>query len=62
MHALLNDGLDKVLCRMRESLIFATLYEVSIIFWKRKFYKCKESIKIDTKPYKWKKKKKKKTP
>ena len=30
MHALLNDRLDKVLCRTFKSLIFATLYEVSI--------------------------------
>ena len=33
-HALLNDGLDKILCRMYKSLIFATLSKVSIIFGK----------------------------
>ena len=41
---LLNYGLDKVLCRMRESLIFAT----------KKFYKYKGTIKFHTKFYKWK--------
>ena len=42
MHALLNDGLDKVLCKMRKSLIFATLYEVSIIFGKDRFINAKK--------------------
>ena len=41
-HVLLNYGLDKVLCRMRESLIFAT----------KKFYKYKGTIKFHTKFYK----------
>ena len=36
-HALLNYGLEKVLCRIRKSLIFAKLYEVSIIFRKESF-------------------------
>ena len=34
---LLNNDLDKVLYRMRESLIFAKLNEVSIIFEKESF-------------------------
>ena len=42
MHALLNDGLDKVLCKMRKSLIFATLYEVSIIFGKDRLINAKK--------------------
>ena len=42
MHALLNDGLDKVLCKMRKSLIFATLYEVSIILGKDRFINAKK--------------------
>ena len=37
---------------MSESIIFATLNEISIIF-DRKFYKCKGSIKLHTKSYKW---------
>ena len=37
MHALLNDGLDKVLYKMHLSLIFATLYELIIIFRKESF-------------------------
>ena len=41
----LNDGLDKVLCRMRKSLINETLYEVSIVFQKRTFCKGKKNIK-----------------
>ena len=36
-HALLNYGLDEGLCRTRKSLIFAKLYEVSIIFGKESF-------------------------
>ena len=51
MHALLNGGLDKVLCRMRQSLIFATLYKVLFLEKKVKY---KESIKFHTKSYKWK--------
>ena len=44
MHSLLINGLDKVLCRMHKSLIFAT----------GKLYKYKESIKFHAKSYKWK--------
>ena len=44
----LIDGLDKVLCRMRRSLMIETLYEVSIVFRKEKFHKCRESIKLYT--------------
>ena len=36
-HALSNYGLNKVLCRMRKSLIFAKLYEVSIVLGKESF-------------------------
>ena len=38
---LLNNDLDKVLYRMRESLIFAKLNEVSIIFEKESFINAK---------------------
>ena len=44
MHALLNNGLDKVLWRMRKSLIFATLYKVSIIFGKESFINAKKVL------------------
>ena len=44
MHGLLNDGLDKVLCRMRGSLLFATLNEVSIIFEKESFINVKKVL------------------
>ena len=48
-HALLNDGQDKVLCTMRESFIFATLNEVSIIFEKESFMNAKKVLNFDTK-------------
>ena len=41
---LLNNGLDKVLCKMRESLIFATLYEVNVIFEKETFINAKKVL------------------
>ena len=44
MHALLNNGLDKVLWRMRKSLVFATLYKVSIIFGKESFINAKKVL------------------
>ena len=44
----LNNGLDKVLSGMHKSLVIETLYKEK----KRKFYKCKESIKLHTKSYK----------
>ena len=40
----LNDGLDKVLCRMRKSLINETLYEVSIVFRKERFVNAKKIL------------------
>ena len=55
MHALLNNGLGKVSCRMCKSLLFATLSEVSIIFGKESFINAKkvldfiESLKNDKK-------------
>ena len=42
MHALLRDGLDKVLCRIVESLVFATLYELSIFWGKESYINAKE--------------------
>ena len=36
MHAVLNDGLDKVLFGMRKSLIIEALQDVSILFLKKK--------------------------
>lgn len=44
MHTLLSNGLDKVLCRMRKSLIFATLNEVNIIFGKESFINTKKVL------------------
>ena len=44
MHALLNDGLDKVLCKMGKSLIFATWYQESIIFVKESFINAKKAL------------------
>ena len=44
MHALLNDGLDKALCRMCKSLIIETLYEVSIVFRKESFINAKKVL------------------
>ena len=40
----LNNGLDKVLCGMRKSLIIETLYEVSIVFRKESFINAKKSL------------------
>ena len=42
MLALLRDGLDKVLCRIGESLIFATLYELSIFLGKESYINAKK--------------------
>ena len=44
MHAYLNDGLDKVVCRMLKSLTFPTLYKVSIIFGKESFINAKKVL------------------
>ena len=44
MNAFLNDGVDKVLCRMAGSIIFAKLYEVSIIFEKESFINTKKVL------------------
>ena len=44
MHVFLNNGLDKVLCRICESLIFATLNKVSIIFEKISFINVKKVL------------------
>ena len=41
---LLKDGLDKVLCRTRKSLIFSTLCEVSIIFGRESFIDAKNVL------------------
>ena len=43
-HTLLNYCLDKVLCRMRRSLIFATLNEISITFEKENFINAKKVL------------------
>ena len=45
-HAFLNGGLDKVLCRMRKSLIIETLYEVSIVFRKESFINAKKVLNL----------------
>ena len=42
MHALLIDGLDKVLYGMHKSLIIEALYEVSIVFRKESFINAKK--------------------
>ena len=46
MHALLFDGLDKVLCGMRIKVLFIieTLYEVSIVFEKESFINAKKLL------------------
>ena len=49
--ALLNDGLDKVECA---KVYICNIIRSKCYFWRRKFYKCKESIKFHTKSYKWK--------
>ena len=43
-HALLIDGLDKVLCGMRKSLITETCYEVSIVFRKESYINAKKVL------------------
>ena len=50
MRALLNDGLDKVLCRMWKSLIFATFATItlSIIFEKESFINGNVSLTLRT--------------
>ena len=50
MRALLNDGLDKVLCRMCKSLIFATFATItlSIIFEKESFINGNVSLTLRT--------------
>ena len=40
----LKGDLDKVLCRMRKSLIFATLYGENIIFQKESFINAKKVL------------------
>ena len=51
-HALLNDDLDKVLCRMHKSLIFLTFCKV-LFFGKESFINAK-TIKFHTRSSKWK--------
>ena len=43
-NALSINGLDKVLCRMRKSLIIETLYEVSLVFRKESFINAKKVL------------------
>ena len=45
-HGLLNNRLDKFLCRIRQRLIFATLYKVSIIFGKVSFINVKKVLNL----------------